>query len=149
MESSLPRDAEAGTRDHPRRTQADGVLSPILTVVNDKLERPPAGTPNIAPSNEAITGDQHRLLTSRAMAVSTSEATLAEMTPPTLDGRPSFSEHDEQMKLMQQQLVRALAEVQEVRLWQIKSTPLLTCAFAENGGARVSEKKPREFGSKS
>jgi hypothetical protein len=54
------------------------------------------------------------------MAVSTSEATLAEASPPTLNGRVSYSEHDEQMKLMQQQLVQALAEVQEVSLWQTK-----------------------------
>lgn len=49
------------------------------------------------------------------MAVSTSDATLTEASSLTLDRRVSYTEHDNQMKLMQQQLVQALAEVQEVR----------------------------------
>lgn len=82
---------------------------------NHKLERPSAGTFKTKPSDKDTTEDQYRPLTSQEMAVSTSDATLTEASSLTLDRRVSYTEHDNQMKLMQQQLVQALAEVQEVR----------------------------------
>lgn len=145
LQNSLPEDAGAEGQDNSRRTRADGDLSPISIAGNKGLERPPAVMLPTRPSNEDPTQDPHRPLTSHEMAVSKSEATLAEASPPTLDGRISYTEHDEQMKLMQQQLVQALAEVQEVSQWRSRVDDGIQMRSAENRGARISEKEPREY----
>ncbi|KAJ9096863.1 hypothetical protein QFC20_006331 [Naganishia adeliensis] len=110
---SVPTKSGTAGEDIPRLTKVNGDLSLSSIAGNHKLERPSAGTFKTKPSDMDTTEDQHRPLTSQEMAVSTSDATLAEASSLTLDRRVSYTEHDNQMKLMQQQLVQALAEVQE------------------------------------
>lgn len=123
-----------GGEDTPRLTKVNGDLSLPSIAENHNPKRPPAETPRSEPLEIGPTANRHRHVTSAEMAVSTSEATLAEASPPTLNGRVSYSEHDEQMKLMQQQLVQALAEVQEVCLWQTKVDNVIDSRFRRRTG---------------